>query len=121
MASASDYPITHGKYFSPLAGIQMGITRTDLQDTNPEHTNPEHVLNPKEKVSLEDMIKSYTINGAYANFLEKETGSIKVGKKADFVVLDKNLFEIPEQDIHKTKLLLTLLEGKETYRHPDFQ
>lgn len=116
MASASDYPITQGEYFPPLAGIQMGMTRTDLQDTNPKH-----VLNPKEKVSLEDMIKSYTINGAYANFLEKETGSIKVGKKADLVVLDKNLFEVPEQDIHKTKILLTLLEGKETYRHPDFQ
>ncbi|MEE6146133.1 amidohydrolase [Bacillus cereus] len=116
MASASDYPITQGEYFSPLAGIQMGMTRTVLQDTNPEH-----ILNPKEKVSLEDMIKSYTINGAYANFLEKETGSIKVGKKADLVVLDKNLFELPEQAIHKTKILLTLLEGKETYRHPDFQ
>ncbi|OTW94170.1 amidohydrolase [Bacillus thuringiensis serovar cameroun] len=116
LASASDYPVTHGKYFSPLAGIQMGINRTDVQDTNPEH-----VLNPKEKVSLEAMIKSYTLNGAYANFLEKETGSLKVGKKADFVVLEKNLFEIPEQNIHKTKILLTLLEGKETYRHPDFQ
>lgn len=116
MASASDYPITQAEYFSPLAAIQMGMTRTNLQDTNPEH-----VLNPTEKVSLEDMIKSYTINGAYANFLEQETGSIKVGKKADLVVLDKNLFEVPEHDIYKTKILLTLLDGKETYRHPDFR
>ena len=54
----------------------MGVTRTNLQDTNSQH-----VLNPKEKVSVAEMIKSYTINGAYANFLEKETGSIKVGKK----------------------------------------
>ncbi|MEI4803545.1 amidohydrolase [Bacillus sp. FJAT-51639] len=115
MASSSDYPITQGAYFSPLAGIQMGITRTDLQNTNSKH-----VLNPKEKVSLEDIIKSYTINGAYANFLEKETGSIKVGKKADLVVLDKNLFEVSKHDIYKTKILLTLLEGKETYRHTDF-
>ena len=116
MASSSDYPITQGAYFSPLAGIQMGVTRTNLQDTNSQH-----VLNPKEKVSVAEMIKSYTINGAYANFLEKETGSIKVGKKADLVVLDKNLFKIPKRDIHKTKILLTLLEGKETFRHTDFR
>ncbi|MCQ0957231.1 amidohydrolase family protein, partial [Bacillus cereus] len=105
-----------GPYFSPLAGIQMGITRTSLQDINSQNA-----LNPKEKVSLAEMIKSYTINGAYANFLEKETGSIKVGKKADLVVLDKNLFKIPKHDIHKTKILLTLLEGKETFRHTEFR
>ncbi|TBX94918.1 amidohydrolase [Bacillus cereus] len=116
MASSSDYPITQGPYFSPLAGIQMGITRTSLQDINSQNA-----LNPKEKVSLAEMIKSYTINGAYANFLEKETGSIKVGKKADLVVLDKNLFKIPKHDIHKTKILLTLLEGKETFRHTEFR
>ncbi|QKE10415.2 amidohydrolase [Bacillus cereus] len=116
MTSSSDYPITQGPYFSPLAGIQMGITRTSLQDTNSQNA-----LNPKEKVSLAEMIKSYTINGAYANFLEKETGSIKVGKKADLVVLDKNLFKIPKHDIHKTKILLTLLEGKETFRHTEFR
>ncbi|EEM59386.1 MULTISPECIES: amidohydrolase [Bacillus cereus group] len=116
MASSSDYPITQGPYFSPLAGIQMGITRTSLQDINSQNA-----LNPKEKVSLAEMIKSYTINGANANFLEKETGSIKVGKKADLVVLDKNLFKIPKHDIHKTKILLTLLEGKETFRHTEFR
>ncbi|KAA0753568.1 amidohydrolase [Bacillus sp. AY1-10] len=116
MASSSDYPITQEPYFSPLAGIQMGITRTSLQDINSQNA-----LNPKEKVSLAEMIKSYTINGAYANFLEKETGSIKVGKKADLVVLDKNLFKIPKHDIHKTKILLTLLEGKETFRHTEFR
>ncbi|PFM30099.1 amidohydrolase [Bacillus cereus] len=116
MASSSDYPITQGPYFSPLAGIQMGITRTSLQDTNSQNA-----LNPKEKVSLAEMIKTYTINGAYVNFLEKETGSIKVGKKADIVVLDKNLFKIPKHDIHKTKFLLTLLEGKETFRHTEFR
>ncbi|PGV91429.1 amidohydrolase family protein, partial [Bacillus cereus] len=76
--------------------------------------------NPTERVRLTDMIKSYTINGAYANFTDHETGSIKVGKKADLVVLDKNLFEVPVQSIYKTNILLTLLEGKEIYHHENF-
>nr|WP_033732624.1 amidohydrolase [Bacillus mycoides] len=114
MASSSDYPITSGLYFSPLTAIQIGITRSDIGKTSPED-----VLNPKERVNLKDMIESYTINGAYANFSEHETGSIKVGKKADLVVLDKNLFEVPEHSIYKTRIFLTLLEGKEIYRHKD--
>lgn len=114
MASSSDYPITSGLYFSPLTAIQIGITRSDIGKTNPED-----VLNPTERVNLKDMIESYTINGAYANFSEHETGSIRVGKKADLVVLDKNLFEVPEHSIYKTRILLTLLEGKEMYRHKD--
>ena len=61
------------------------------------------------------MIRSFTINGAYANFLEKETGSIEVGKKADLIVLDKNLFEIPVTDIYKAKVLMTLFEGKDVF------
>ncbi|PEK75663.1 amidohydrolase [Bacillus toyonensis] len=114
MASSSDYPITAGLYFSPLTAIQIGITRSNIGKTDPGD-----VLNPKERVNLTDMIESYTINGAYANFSDHETGSIKVGKKADLVVLDKNLFEVPEHNIYKTRILLTLLEGKEIYRHND--
>ncbi|PEE32262.1 amidohydrolase, partial [Bacillus cereus] len=98
MASSSDYPVTTGLYFSPLTAMQIGITRSHIGAIRPDD-----VLNPSERVSLSDMIKSYTVNGAYANFTDHETGSIKVGKKADLVVLDKNLFEIPVQNIYKTK------------------
>ena len=66
-------------------------------------------------MTLEDMIASFTINGAYANFIENETGSIEVGKKADLVVLERNLFEIPEE-IGDANVLLTLFEGKPIYR-----
>ena len=50
-------------------------------------------------MTLPDMIASFTINGAYANFIENETGSIEVGKKADLVVLERNLFDIPTEEI----------------------
>jgi predicted amidohydrolase YtcJ len=109
LACASDYPVTVPS--PPLTGIMLGITRC-------EHgtSDPDEVLNPKEKMSLADMIEGFTINGAYANFVEDITGSIEVGKMADMVILDKNLFDIPATEIMNAKVLLTLFEGKEVYR-----
>ena len=63
-------------------------------------------------MTLPDMIASFTINGAYANFMETETGSIEVGKKADLVVLERNLFDIPTEEIGDVNVLMTMFEGK---------
>ncbi|MHB8055693.1 MAG: amidohydrolase [Candidatus Aminicenantales bacterium] len=108
VASASDYPVTVP--CNPLVAIQMGITREE-----PGKTDPNLVLWPEERVTLEQMIRSFTINGAFANFLEDATGSIEVGKWADLIVLDKNLFEIPPAEISTAKVLLTLFEGKTVF------
>jgi len=112
MASASDFPVTIP--FDPLIAIQIGRTRLDIVETT------EEVLCPEERASLEDMITSFTYNGAYANFLENETGSIEVGKRADVIVLDQNLFEIPPKEIAETKVLLTFVDGIEVFRHTAF-
>ncbi|TCI02363.1 hypothetical protein EZV61_13450 [Corallincola luteus] len=48
--------------------------------------------------------------------IENESGSIEVGKSADFIVIDQNLLQIPVQDIHKTKVLTTVLQGKTVYK-----
>ena len=112
MASASDFPVTIP--FDPVIAIQLGITRSELDKTAAE------VLWPEERVNLEDMITSFTYNGAYANFLEESTGSIEVGKQADLVVLDQNLFEIPVTEIADTKVLLTLVDGEQVFRDPAF-
>jgi predicted amidohydrolase YtcJ len=112
MASASDFPVTIP--FDPVIAIQLGITRSELGKTAAE------VLWPEERVSLEDMITSFTYNGAYANFLEQSTGSIEVGKQADLIVLDQNLFEIPATEIADTKVLLTLVDGEQVFRDPAF-
>jgi len=109
LACASDYPVQVPS--PPLLAIQLGITRCI-----PGETDPNEILGPNERMSLEDMITGYTINGAYANFVENDTGSIEVGKKADLVVLDRNLFDIPETEIADTNVLLTLFEGKAIYR-----
>lgn len=109
LAGASDYPVQVPS--PPLLGIMLGVTRCE-----PGETDPNEILGPEERMGLEEMIECFTINGARANFLENETGSIEVGKKADMVVLEKNLFDIPETDIADTKVMMTLFEGQTVYR-----
>jgi len=113
VASSSDYPVTIP--CNPLVGIQTGIRRS-----KPETADPREVLWPEERASLEEMITSFTINGAYANFVESQTGSLEVGKSADLVVVDRDLFSIPATDIQKAKVVLTLFGGKEAFRDSSF-
>lgn len=107
IACGSDWSVSS---MNPLDAIQVAVTRRGL--TEP----PGPAWMPEEVVDLPLMLAGYTINGAYVNFQEQETGSIEVGKAADLIVLDRNLFEIPAHEIHQAKVLLTLLEGKEVYR-----
>lgn len=115
IASSSDYPVT--QEFSPFIGMFNGVTKRMVGAPNTD----DFILNGKEAASLDDMIASYTINAAYSNFLEDVTGSIEVGKKADLIVVDQNPFEVPLDAIPKTKVLLTVLEGKEVYINELFE
>ena len=91
---------------NPLDAIEVAVRRQDpLQNDGP-------VLNENERVDLATMIEAYTINGAWLMHQEQLTGSITVGKRADIIVLDRNLFEIPAQDINEATVLLTLLDGE---------
>ena len=102
----SDWSVTS---MNPLDGIQVGITRLSLEDS----TSTPWI--PQERVDLATMIAGYTINGAYLNFQEDKTGSVEVGKAADLVVLDRNLFEVPSNEINNVQVLLTLMDGKVVY------
>jgi len=64
-----------------------------------------------ERLTLEQVVKASTYNGAYAEYLEDELGSIEVGKLADLIVLDRNVFEIDVEDIANLEVLMTLFEG----------
>jgi predicted amidohydrolase YtcJ len=108
IACGSDWSVTS---MNPLEAIQTAVTRRGFQ------TGPGPAWIPEETVDLALMLAGYTINGAYVNFQETETGSIEVGKAADLIVLDRNLFEFPAHEIHRAKVLLTYLEGKEIFRH----
>lgn len=125
IVTASDFPVTNPP--DPLTAIELGVTRItpDIllpyvasDPADPKYKEP---LWPEEVASLEDMIASATYNGAYANFLESVCGSIEVGKSADMVILDQNLFDIKPSEISKSKVLLTLFQGKEVYRAESFK
>jgi hypothetical protein len=93
---------------NPLEGIEVALTRVA----------PGGILAPllpEQAVTLEDALKSYTINVAYVNHLETITGSIKVGKSADLVVLEQDLFQVKPRDIHKTKVLVTMFRGRQVF------
>jgi predicted amidohydrolase YtcJ len=99
---------------NPLDGIEVAVTHREPSK------GPGPAWLPEERIDLPDAIAGYTIRGAYLDFTEKETGSIEVGKAADLIVLDRNLFEIPPSQIHEAKVLWTLLEGKEVFRAAGF-
>lgn len=61
------------------------------------------------------MIVASTLNGAYANFLEGDLGSFEVGKLADLVVLDQNLFDIAIEQIPETRIVMTFFEGRQVF------
>jgi len=105
---ASDAPLF---WQGPFPAIESAITRKAPNNESNE------VLSPMEKVDLEMVIKAYTINGAYLMNQEKVTGSIEVGKKADFIVLNQNLFEIDPEKISETEVLSTYFNGVKVFEN----
>ena len=95
---------------NPWPGIEALVTRRDPYGNFPG------ALWAEQAVDLETALRIFTINGAVAGKQAARTGSIEVGKSADFIVLDRNLFEIPPEDISTTQVLLTVVSGREVYR-----
>ncbi|MBB6342601.1 putative amidohydrolase YtcJ [Pseudomonas fluvialis] len=77
-------------------------------------------LGPRSLPSLEAAVRAYTLDAAYTLRQEQDTGSLEPGKQADLVVLDRDIFKLPVNQIGKTKVLWTLLGGEEVYRSEDF-
>ena len=108
VAAASDYPVSPPP--DPLLAIQRGVLRRD-----PLAPGSSSQLWPHEAVSVERLITAFTSNGAYANFLEGETGSLEVGKSADLVVLRDDLLELPPERLHEATVELTLFRGRPVF------
>ena len=75
---------------------------------------------PQELPTVEAAVRAYTINAAYVMRQEDKTGSLEVGKFADLIIVDRDIFTVEKNQIRNTHVLLTLLGGKEVYASPDF-
>jgi len=114
VASASDFPVTYPP--DPLDGIQTGVMRWFPDWVH----NPNDVLWPEQRVTTQQMIQSFTLNGAKANYLETTTGSLKVGKSADLIVLNRNIVTANPSLIGSSKVLMTMFRGQEVFLDAQF-
>jgi len=106
LAFGSDWSVTTA---NPFPQIETAITRQESE------SEPLPVFTPEERIDLVSAIDAFTINAAYLNKREQDTGSIEIGKYADLIVIDQNLFEIETQAISDTKVLLTPFGGVPVY------
>jgi len=106
VAFGSDWPVAPA---TPLEGIYAAVTRRTLDDRNPDGWVPE------QKISVEQALKAYTVNGAYASFDETIKGSLEPGKLADFVVLSDDITTMDPVMIRDTRVLQTYVGGKKVY------
>jgi hypothetical protein len=101
--------------FSPIEGIAVAVTRQTADG------KPTGGWYPAGRISVEAALRHYTSDGAYATFDEAERGTLTKGKLADFVVLSQDLTKIDPTKIRQTKVLLTVMGGKDTWRSPQFR
>jgi len=99
----SDTPVEH---FSPFRGIYSALYRKYLNNPN------EPSWHPEEAIDLEDAIKAYTSDAAFSSYEENLKGEISPGKLADFIILDRNILEIPPEEIINTSVDMTIIGGK---------
>lgn len=106
-AFGSDFPVFT---MEVLKGINTAVNRTTADGT------PRGGWYPENRISVETALRHFTRDGAYASFDETDKGTLEAGKLADFVVLSANILTEPPARLLATKVLLTIMGGRETYR-----
>jgi predicted amidohydrolase YtcJ len=105
-AFGSDWPVVT---LNPWEGIQTAVTRQTQEG------KPAAGFVPSQKLTVAQAIEGYTLEAAYAGHLEKTEGSLEIGKVADVIMVDRNVFEIDAHTIDQTKVVLTIAGGKIVY------
>ena len=106
LAFGTDSPVAP---LNPLLGIYTAVTRRTLDGKNPTGWFPE------QKITVAEAVRAYTVGSAYAEFQENEKGTIAAGKLADLVILSADIFAINPDEIEKTKVLTTIVDGRIVY------
>ncbi|WP_026839358.1 amidohydrolase [Gillisia sp. JM1] len=106
VALGTDFPVEE---VSPFYTFYASTARKDLKNY------PEGGYRMEQALSRKETLKGMTIWAAYANFEEEEKGSIETGKFADFIILDKNIMEVDENEIPNIKVLQTYVNGEKVY------
>ncbi len=91
---------------TPLEGIYAAVTRRTLDDKHPEGWVP------AQKISVEEALRAYTVDAAFASFDERIKGSLERGKLADIVLIDRDVTRIPPETIREAKVLMTVVGGR---------
>ncbi len=105
IAFGTDYPV---EPIAPYRGVYSAVTRKNEAGTKEYF--------PEQKLTIQEALAAYTTGSAYAQFAEKEKGALAPGMLADFVVLDRDLTQVPAPEILKTKVLRTVVGGKTVYQ-----
>ncbi len=105
-SGGSDAPVVS---FDVMENIYFAVTMKNIDG------KPECGWIPSEKMSVDEAVKMFTKYGAYASYTEEENGTIEVGKWADMVVVEKDIYEIDPDDIKTTKIDMTVVAGKTVY------
>ncbi len=107
LAFGSDFPVVS---LNPMYGVYRAITRVHNDG------EPNGGWFPEEKITLAETLRAYTLGSSYASFQEGETGTLEVGKLADVVVLNKNLFNIEPKEVLNTEVSMTMVDGEIVYK-----
>ncbi|MDZ7372812.1 MAG: amidohydrolase [candidate division KSB1 bacterium] len=111
IAGGSDAPVESA---NPLLGLYAAVTRQDLRGF------PDGGWLPEQRVSLEEALRMFTTEAAWACFAERTLGSLEPGKWADFVVIDRDLSRIPPREIPGAKVVLTAVAGRIVHRANEY-
>ena len=106
LALGSDFPV---EQVNPMLGIYAAVTRKDVEGWPPGGWYPDEAL------TREEAVRGFTLDAAYSGFMENEVGSLEQGKRADFIVLDRDIFEVSAAEIVETRVLQTWLDGELVY------
>lgn len=106
VAFGSDFPVELANAFH---GLHAAVTRQTAEN------EPKMGWIPEEKVTIEDALRGFTLDAAYAAFQDDKLGTLEIGKRADFIFIDRDIFKRPASDIRDTQVLETWINGQQVF------